>query len=199
MLLICIVLLVAGGWYLWRQMPAMLADAAQTVGRDVIEDMQLAPEQKQRLTARLDQLIEDFKAGQITTDELVMIGQRMAEDKTLIAATILYMVENHVLTSVELPEEKRNAAIRAAQRTARGVAEGTIELKQLERAADPLLVENPEGGQELKENLTEADIDAFTAACRDLADQAEVPDEPYEVDIVEALERVIDDVLEEQR
>ena len=58
---------------------------------------------------------------------------------------------------------------------------------------DILMEEKDENQWELKEDIGETEIAAFIEAATTLVDDAEIPDEPYEVDIAGELDRILDE------
>lgn len=53
----------------------------------------------------------------------------------------------------------------------------------------------PDGSEQLKERLTDAELKAFLEKAKEKADAANVPDEPFEVNIADELEKAIDKAL----
>lgn len=195
---VCLLMLIGvlvAGWFAVRKGPGMLADALLRGAAEGIVEMQLPEDQKQRLSQRLEQLADDVKSGRVTQEQLARIVKRLTTDKPLVAAGILYAIEHHLLTEIDLPPEKEAAANRAVQRVARGVIEGRIALDALEQIAAPILVEKRGGSKEIKPDLQEADIDLLIASCRKAADQAEVPDEPFAIDMAAEFSAIVDQVL----
>ena len=190
-----LVALILGGYYFAHQGKQVVADAVVKVAINALRQSELPEVQQARLVSQIDNLVQGFKAGEITLEQLGEIVERLVDNNTIVAAGLLYVVEHHVLDEVELSPDVRQDAHRAVQRLARGVVEEKIEMKALETAAEPLLEIGPDGRKELKSDLSGDEIQQLIDTSTQLADQAEIPDEPFEIDIAAEFDSLVKDVL----
>ena len=195
-LLIGFIFLGVAGWYVARNAKTFAADWSVVMTEEALKESGMPEPQREQVIARVRRVAEGFKSGDVTVEDLQKFGEKIAEDKSMVAAGLLYFIETHLLNSSKLDDEQRERAERALQRVARGVVEEKIELKSLESVVDGFL-EPPgsDGNRKVKDNLTPEEVDEIIADATELADSAEVPDEPYEIDVAEHIDTIIDEVM----
>jgi hypothetical protein len=131
------------------------------------------------------------------------------------AATVLSARQKYLETSDLSPAEKA-AAIRSLQRYARGVFEKKIPVESVHAVIEPVAapterenrqVQKDADGNEIvlvrvgqpgllfKNDATRAEIDQFLALAKQVADDARIPDEPFEPDWGLELKKAIGDAL----
>ena len=81
------------------------------------------------------------------------------------------------------------------QRFARGAFEEKISKHELKELMKLISTTSADGQQQIKQQLTDAELNAFLEKAKGTADAAEVPDEPFEVNIADELEKAIDQAL----
>jgi len=94
-----------------------------------------------------------------------------------------------------LSNDDQDAARRTLQRLARGAFEKTIPENEVQEAMQLVMQHQPDGSQQLKERLTDDELKAFLEKAKEKADAASVPDEPFEVNIADELEKAIDKAI----
>ena len=94
------------------------------------------------------------------------------------------------MTSFTLRKELK----RTIGRLARGVVEEQLELEDLKSLMDGIVKETPDGF-ELDPDVSKEEFSNLLESAREIADDAEIPDEPYEVDFMSEVNEVIDEVL----
>jgi hypothetical protein len=106
---------------------------------------------------------------------------------------ILLSYGHYVLPHTPMPEEERAAGRRVLQRCARAVDEGKLTLNERDDAWQ-LNADSPDGEQ------VEFDVEEVRAHLAQLearVDTAGIPDEPYQVDMVERLTTIVDAIIGE--
>lgn len=112
---------------------------------------------------------------------------------------MVMLAEEKYVKPSGLSDEEKADARRTLDRLARGVHEKKISETELEQVGAPITVTKPDGSTELKETVTDEELRAFLKLARDKADEHEVPDEPFDVNIAEELEKAIDSALEQKQ
>jgi hypothetical protein len=91
-------------------------------------------------------------------------------------------------------DDKADARL-TLQRLARGAFEKKIAEADLQEVMQLLMQRQPDGHDQLKQALTDAELTAFLEKAEQKADDAGVPDEPFDVNIADELEQAIDRAL----
>ena len=196
LVLLGVVLLAIGGFYIARNAKNIAADMSVVVADSALKEGGMPPAQREQVVARVRRIADEFKEGNLTMKDLEKFGQKIGEDKAIIAAGILYFVDSHLLNNEKLDPAQREQAGRALQRVTRGVVEDKIDLKSLRDLVDKFLdPPGPDGDRNLKKNLTKEEVDEIIAEATELADGVEIPDEPYEIDVVEHIDNIIEEVI----
>jgi hypothetical protein len=158
----------------------------------LLAESNMAPEQKQAITAEIEALANDFKEKRVSLEEMGRVIEALTESPLLPLTGVQVAKEKYVDPSTMTPEEKA-AAERSLQRFARGIYEKKITPpdQQITDALKPIAVLDAGGGWKLKENPTRKEIDQFIANCKEKADEAKIPDEPFEIDFAAELKQVI--------
>ncbi len=196
LLLVGFIFMGAIGWYITRNAKSFAADMSVVATERILQESGMPKPQREQVVVRVRRIADGFKSGEVTINDLEKFGEKLAEDKAIIAAGLLYFIDSQVLNNSDLDEEQRERAGRALQRVARGVVDDRIELESLKDLVDEFLdPPGPDGDRQLKKNLTSEEVEAIITTATELADEAEVPDEPFEIDIVEHIDTIIDDVM----
>lgn len=192
---VCLLLVVAGlgvwaamNWKIW------VADGTKQVAADAIAKSKLSPEDKGRVLKRINGLADDFKVGKVSTEQLIKVMEEIAKSPLLPLGLLMAADEMYVKPS-GLSSDDQEAGRRTLQRFARGAFEKSIAETDVEEVMKLLMERQPDGSDKLKERLTDAELEAFLAKTKEKADAANVPDEPFEVNIADELDTAIDKVL----
>jgi hypothetical protein len=180
--------------YLLRNARRMAAGWVRDIVVAEIQDSSLADQQKDALTNTLNQLADDFEAGGISLHQIGMIGAELAEGPFMTLVFVEVVQARHIET-VQLDEQQREEVALTFDRFERGIYEGTIPRDEVEKTLTIVADTNEEGGLELKGTLTETELSAFVDEMKEKADEAKVPDEPYQVDFAGMLQETIHQVL----
>ncbi len=191
-------LLVAVGIGVWITMnwKNWAAELGKQVAADAVAKSSLPAEDKARVLNRINQLADDFKAGKVSTEQLGKVMEQIAQSPLLPLGLVMAADEKYVKPS-GLTNEDKDAGRRTLQRLARGAFEKTIPEKDSQEVMKLVMEPQPGGGsgERLKERLTDDELKAFLEKAKEKADAASVPDEPFEVNIADELEKAIDKVL----
>lgn len=194
-------LLVAVGIGVWISMnwKNWAADFGKQVAADAVAKSSLPEADKARIRNRINQLADDFKTGKVSTEQMGKVMEQIAQSPLLPLGLVMAADEKYVKPS-GLTDEDKDAGRRTLQRLARGVFEKSIPDNDKQEVMKLVMEPQPGGGsgERLKERLTDDELKAFLEKAKEKADAAAVPDEPFEVNIADEIEKAIDNVLKPQ-
>ena len=192
-------LVIAAGIGIWVAMnwKDWAADFGKQVAADAVSKSSLPAEDKARVLQRINQLADDFKAGKVSTQQLGKVMEQIAQSPLLPLGMVMAADEKYLKPS-SLSDDDKESGRRTLQRLARGAFEKTIPQNETQEVMKLVMEPQPGGGERLKEHLTDAELKAFLDKAKEKADAANVPDEPFEVNIADELEKAIDKVLKPQ-
>lgn len=181
-------------WYVMSHAKAIASNMARGIIVNAVENSELDEEEKQAIIAQVDRVADKYKSGEISTEDLGRIMEELAESP-LVGAIMIYSIEAKYVVPSGLSDEEKLQARVTLQRVLRGVCEETIDPKELDPLMEHVTIEMPDGSRQLKETVTDQELREFLAECKRKADEAEVPDEPFEVKISEEFRRAVDKAL----
>jgi len=185
------------GIYVATHWKGWAATAANAVTEQVVKESGLPQDQKDAIVAEVKQLGEDFKAGKVSTDDMRRVGKALAESPLLPLAGVQAARQKYIEPSGMTPDEKA-AAILSLQRFARGVYEKKLPREAIDGVVKPITTLKPDGSWELKEDPTRQELDQFVANAKAKADEAGIPEEPFDLNIAEELKKAIRQALGEK-
>lgn len=199
-----VLLVVAAGIYVAFTWKGWVAEGLKSAATQVAAKAELTPEQKTRLTERVDRLAEDFKGGKVSMQQMALIMKEIGEGP-IPALGMMAGFEKGYVEKSTLPDEEKAAARQTFQRFARGVADKLIPIQAIEDALTPIsesstnISVGPSGAtsvnRKVKSKVTDDELRAFIAKVKEKADRVQVPDEPWTIDPVAVMEQAIDKVL----
>jgi len=175
---------------------SIASDVAREMIVSVVDESELDEEEKQAIVAQVDRVVDKYKSGEISTEDLGRIMEELAESP-LIGVIMVYSIEAKYVVPSGLSDEEKEQARVTLQRVLRGVYEEKIDPSEIEPLMEHMTNEMPDGTQQMKESVTDQELRDFLAECKKKADEAEVPDEPFEVKISEEFRRAVDSALGE--
>jgi hypothetical protein len=191
LLLVSAIFCGGGVWYFWIKLP----DIARAGVVKAVQESELTPRDKELVIAQINRIAEQYKAGNITPEQLGRIMEELAESPLMALMIVYAAMEKYVEPSGLSPQEKSEAKL-TMQRLARGVFEERIDPDLLDPALDHLSTEKPDGNREFKDRVSDEELRAFLSESKQLADDADIPVEPFEVDIGAQFKHVVDKALQ---
>ena len=200
----CAVMLVLGlvGAYLAyrafraRALPMMAAGMTKAV-EGMLKESDLTDDEKEQVRRSVGRVTDRLAAGELSGPQCVKLVEALTQGPLL----HLMMVKSFHKQQVEqsgLSEEEKAQAKRSTDRFLRGIAEEKIPPEASQSVAQSVPKEQGPGRQEQwKEKLTDDEVRKVVATVKKAADDAAVPDEPYEVDLVKEIDKVVDAALAE--
>jgi len=208
--LVVVILGVVAGVILMRKARSLGADFAKKAIEELVADSDLPADKKAAVNGHVGRLTDAFKGGKVSLKQLAKAGERLAEGPLVPYIMVSAFETKHVAPSSLSAEEKQQAKL-DLQRFVRGFVEKKIPKEAVDQLMNTVTVEEqvatPTGpaGQthtrtkkKLKEKLTPEELKAFLVSVKEHADKAEVPNEPYELDVAEEVRKVVDSALKAQ-
>jgi hypothetical protein len=152
-----------------------------------VRDSQLPPEQVESILADLERARRAALDGRIDYGRLETLEDEIARVGSM---GLVQAFEARVLGSTELPPQEMDEAVRAVQRLARGIQEGDIHPREIPA------IDLEVGHDGRLEAWDVEDVRAVVRKARRAADDAGVPDEPFQVDLAARFAEVIDGLIE---
>ena len=116
-------------------------------------------------------------------------------ESPLLHLGMVYAFENMHVAPSDMTADEKQAAKRSLQRFARGVFEEAIDPSEVHQVFALITTPDGQGNRQIKQQLTRQELDTFLAAVTAEADEAQVPDEPFAVDVATRIEEAVDEAL----
>lgn len=188
--LIFTALCAAGGYLVYRNAPGWAHDAIVAA----VNESDLPDSQKQDVAGELDRLLSAYNEGTVSTEQMAEAFGELSKSRTM-GLLMAYGTMKNFIEPSGLSEDEKAGAKLAFHRVARGVYEQAVEPKQLEDAFDFISQKDFNGNRKLKSHVADDELRALVAECNRVADEAQVPVEPYVVDVAADVERIVDAAL----
>lgn len=189
-LVVIVVLLGVAGYFAYTNFRSFAAQAMQTQISAAIDKSQLPEDQKAGIKAEVQTLAQDFKDKKVTLEQLGQILEELTEGPILPIGGVALVEEKYIKTSAMTDEEKA-ASVRTLRRFARGLAEKKIQREVLNDVVKPIVNIKADGSWQFKETVTAQELQQFLDAVKTKADEAQIPDEDYVVDVAGEVRRAI--------
>jgi len=196
-----VVLLLCGGtvWYVTSNFKNIAVNVISQALKQSVESSQMRAEDKKEVIAQIDRVADGYKKNKINEQELGKIMEGMAKSP-LMMVLIVYGVTYDYINRPGQDADVKAEAERTLQRIARGTAEGTIKEEDLKKpfssiAQDPNQQVQPGQPPQPKQQLTDEDLKKFLEDLKTLADEKEIPDEPYELNVGKEIKRIVDEAV----
>jgi hypothetical protein len=196
-----IFLCLCGGvaWFLHANIGRIRAFAADTAREAIvsgIRESNLDEQEKEAVVVQVDRLVERYKSGDITLEQLGRVMEELAQSP-LMGVLVMVSVDAQYIQPSGLSADEKEQAQRTMQRVLRGFLEEKIRQEELEEAMDFVMDRREDGSRDMKDSVSDDDLRAFLSQLKERADAAEIPDEPFEVDISEEFGQAVERALAE--
>lgn len=194
--IVVVLIIVGGGIYVAKNFKSWAAAGITAAMSIMIEESDLPDVEKSEIVEILNQVKEEYLAGDISLEELGQILEAMA-DCPAIAMGIVVQFEASYVESSNLSDGEKNDAKLALNRFAQGLTSGVIGWEEIEGIIAPISETDAEDDQTLKEpgRVTDDEIREVLAAVKLAADHAGIPGQLLEIDISESFRKTIEQAL----
>ena len=205
-LIVGLIALVIGGVYVANNWKTWASDVTTELMANGIRDTELSLEDQRALIARVELVGEEFKAGALTLEEMQLSGRTLLESPLLTVGVVEGMAKAYIEPS-ELTDEEKTKAKRLTDRLGRGIYDKRITYEELDGALKPLskagktirITSDSEGrttsvqiDMKPPEQVTADELRQFMANAESLLEQKAIPDEPFEIDVVDEFDKAIE-------
>jgi hypothetical protein len=196
-----LVLLSCGGaiWYVTVNAKNLATTFIAQAVKQTIEGSQMRAEDKKEVIAQIDRVAEGFKQNKINGEELGKIMEGMGKSPLMVVLIVYGVTYDYINRPGQDPAVKSEAE-RTLQRIARGVAEKKITGDDLEEPFSSISQDSDQPRQpgqppQPKQQVSDEDLKKFLADLKMLADEKEIPDEPFELDVGKEVKRIVDEAV----
>jgi hypothetical protein len=191
--------LIAAGiaaWWVSENIREVGTDIAVSAMKEGLKELEVPDDQRQRMHARIDEIGEQFKQGNLELEQVGEIFKRISEGPLLPAGISLFVKRVYIRDS-GLDEEEKAAAHLAIQRYSRGVIDKSISDATQQSVLDLISTKDLQGNRQFKQQLTDDELREFIEAARKAADDAGVATEVPEINFADEFDKAIDEALGE--
>jgi len=171
----------------WKTWTANVANAAT---EKMVKESGLPEDQKSEILAEIRDLGDDFKTGKISTQQMGQLIKTITDSPLIPLAGVQFARVKYIEPSTMTPAEKEKSIL-AVQRLSRGVYEKKISKNELEEVTAPISEPGPGNRLKLKDHPTNQEISQFVANAKAKADAAQIPNEPFDLNIADELKKAI--------
>lgn len=188
--LVCLAICGVGGYLGVKNAP----DWAHRAVVAAVNDSDLSAEDKQKITAEMDRLLAEYKAGNVSQEQVRSALEELGKSPLPVLIMAYAAMENFVTPSGLSDTEKAEAKL-AFQRIARGTFQKKIDPDDLETALNYVSKKDFNGNRQLKSRVSDEELRSLVKECTRVADEAEIPNEPFEVEFAAEVKRIVDRAL----
>ncbi|MFI4915892.1 MAG: hypothetical protein ACIAS6_05215 [Phycisphaerales bacterium JB060] len=188
------VLVIVGGVVLWMNWKGWMGSGMNATMKAVVQESKLPAGQQTRINTQIDQLTGAFEAGDVTMEDLMEVVQAL-EGHPILPVGLLEYVETNSLKAEGLTDDEKAAGELATQRIQRALVEGQMVLGDLDPILEPISQRDADGDLQPLQNPTAPQVRLYIEAAQNKADELNIPVGPYQVDVAEQIERLINDTL----
>jgi len=183
-LAVLIVLLIGVGIFVYFNWKGWMASGIRTVSDQMVAQSSLVQADKDKITQKIDSLMKDFEDGKITLEQIGKVAEDLAAGPLIPLASVK-AVETEYFPVAQFTPEEADAAKRALERCARGIAEKKISHTKINDILATVSTTQPNGQFQLKpkDQVSKDDVRKLIENAKAEADAAAVPDESFTVDI----------------
>lgn len=199
LVLFVVILIGAGvaGWLFYTKFPGWAARKGADAIVQEIEKSEMAEEDKQQVVIQVRRIQDAVESGEIGFQDAPRVAERIMKSPLLTIGMVQLVYKKYVVSSGLTDEEKATAEL-TLQRVARGMSEEKISFEQIEQGPLPRIAyQKAEHRWEFKQSVDDDTLRKFLDECQQLADQAEVPEEEFRVNIGEEMKQLVDEILAE--
>ncbi|PQO25458.1 hypothetical protein C5Y96_24255 [Blastopirellula marina] len=197
-LVVCLVL--AGvacgvGYYVYINIGVMAANLAESQLNAVIDEFDLPEDQKSGMKEQVSRVAQGYRDGDISMEQLGSVAEHILESPAFTAVPVEIARSKYIEPSGLTDEEKAEAK-KQLQRVAHGAFEKKISEDELKALLDGRIAdEQPDGNLQFRDDVPDEDLRDLTAAAKALADEKEVADQNFEIDLAAELKKAVDKAL----
>ena len=184
-----------GAWWVKNNAGKLMASGIRAMIVNIVNESELDAQEKTEVIAQIDRVVDAFKADKITMEELQQLFKEL-EDSPVVALIQIWGIEQMYLTPSGLSAEEKQAGKRTIERVFRGIIEKKLTQQDFHDQMPKSMRDRMEGEKaDPNARPSDAEVKEFLANLKKKADEAEIPDEEFMIDISDELKKDIDKVL----
>lgn len=191
---LCVFCCGSGAIYLYLNAKNIAFQTFRNPVVEAIEKSNMTDADKTKVVAQIDRVGEAWAQGKIDSQQAAKIMEQFSKSPLLTLAKLQGLKE--LMNKSTLTEESKESMLRIQVRISRGLLEKSVVLSEVEATLAPMMVAKPNGGQEMRKFMTDAELEDIHAELLTQADNANVPDEDYEIEIGDEVKAIVDKALE---
>ena len=194
--IVLLALVLGGGIYAWMNWKNWAGDLAIAGVTQFVDASELTDEQKTALKGEFTSIVERFKSGEITLDQLAAAAKKL-EDSPIVPAGLALAANAKYIAPSSLTEEEKSDARIQISRFVHGVIEEKIPKDKIDAAVAPIALQTQPGQWQFKDQslVKTEELKTLVANMRKEADDAGVAEQPPEVDLAAEIRKIMDEVL----
>ncbi len=172
------------------------ADLTAAGMRAVIQESDLPASEKPEINAIIDEIRDDFKAGDITLEEIGTIFEGF-ETSPVLATGAAMQFQALYVTPSKLTDEEKAAASVTFDRLAVAISDGKVKWEDLDEVLAPIAYDSGNNNIEFQkpEAVSDDEVRTVIGQAQAAADDAGVPAEVAKIDLSDEFRRYIEEKL----
>ena len=217
--LLCVVMCAGGVWYVQRNVDRWAMTFVREALVAVVNESQIPAQEKTEIVGQVDRVVNAYKARKISQEDLERVMEEL-QDSSAFSLILLHGTGEQYLDDSGLSEDEKTAGRRVFERALRGIYEEKIaeedfyaalpdsfesdlphkpaDVDEAPPAAD-VVAESGEANAEAMEGeeyaVTDEQVRASLKKLKTMADEAEIPDEPFVIDFGDEVKKAVDAAL----
>lgn len=207
MFVVCVILCAGSVWYVRQNAEKWVAGFVREVIVATINGSEIPAGEKTEVIAQIDRVVSAYKQGRIRAEDLEPMMQKLEQSPVFVMIQT-WGLEKAYLDPSGLSDEEKEQGRRTIERSFRGLVEQKITQEEFTG-----VVPQQQGQADLKFDngkavvktsrgqrspLSDEEVRTMLADLKKLADDAEIPDEPFTIDIGDEVTKLVDEVLAPQ-
>ena len=205
---VCVILCAGSVWYVQQNAGKWVAGVVREVFVASIKASEIPEGEKTEVIAQIDRVLAAYKAGRIKSEDIEPVMKKLERSPVFLMMQTWGLEKAYVDPS-GLSDEEKEQGRRTIERAFRGLVEQKITQEEF----TGVVPQQPQGQAEVKIDngktvikshtdqrspLTDEEVRKMLADLKKLADDAEIPDEPFTIDIGDEVKKLVDEVLAPQ-
>jgi len=201
---VCVLLCAGSVWYVQQNAGKLIAGMVREVLVASINGSEIPEGEKTEVIAQIDRVIDAYKAGRIKSEDIEPMMKDLEKSPVFLMIQTWGLEKTHLDPS-GLSDEEKEAGRRTINRAFRGLVEGKITQEEFtsivpqQQGQAQVKIDNGKPVATAKTSqpqaLTDEEVRQMLADLKKLADDAEIPDEPFTVDIGDEVKKLVDQAL----
>lgn len=189
-----LVLAIALAVWIGRNLPGWAADLGSQIVNQAIDQSDFPPQEKAELKEQVARVAEGVRNRNISAHQAGQIFQRIVESP-LMPIIVVTAVEKQYLDRSGLTDQEKAEGRVTLKRFARGAFDQKIDKSGIDAVMTHVANRKSDGQWEMRQQVSDAELRAALAEAKKQADDAEIANEPEDIDPSAVLKEIVDEAL----